>query len=168
MKNFLYFIITILLCGFINSLNAQEMGVIKGTIVDDNLMPVADANIILTGTRLGTISDQKGEFSLNVPTEKKITLKISHAKFLTKKESFNLNSGEIKIIQLELSIPTLKEVEINYQDRGSSPIEFIKPIDAASISIPSANIEGLLPALGYGVSQNNELSSGYNVRGGQF
>ena len=26
----------------------------------------------------------------------------------------------------------------------------------------------MLPALGFGVSQNNELSAGYNVRGGNF
>ncbi len=168
MKYFQYWIIAVFL-GFLNhSFIGQKMGTINGTIVDENLVPIENANIILTGSRLGTISDKYGKFTLQVPSEKKINLKISHAKFLTKKQSFFLSPAEIKNIQFELSIPTLNEVEIEYQERGSSPIEFIRPLDAASLSIPSANLESLLPSLGYGVSQNNELSAGYNVRGGNF
>ena len=71
-------------------------------------------------------------------------------------------------MQIQLAIPTLDEVEIRYTEQGTSPIESINNIDAATISLPSSNIESLLPALGFGVSQNNELSAGYNVRGGNF
>ena len=168
MKRFQFWVITVFLGLFNLSMNAQQASRINGTIVDENLLPIENANIILVGTRLGTVSGKNGKFSIIVPSQKKITLKISHAKFLTKKQTFFLDSSEVKDIQFELSIPTLNEVEIEYQERGSSPIEFIRPLDAASLSIPSANIESLLPSLGYGVSQNNELSAGYNVRGGNF
>ena len=160
--------ILILLSLSINSTFSQEVRTIYGRIVDDNLRPVQDANIIITGTRLGTISNKDGGFKLNVPIEDKFTLKVSHVKFLPKKLTLKLEKGEQKEIQIQLAIPTLDEVEIRYREIGTSPIESINNIDAATISLPSSNIESLLPALGFGVSQNNELSAGYNVRGGNF
>ena len=132
------------------------------------MRPVENANVILVGTRLGTVSNKDGGFELNVPIEKKITIKVSHVQFLPKKTTLKLENGEHIDLEIQLFIPTLDEVEIRYKEQGTSPIESINTIDAASISLPSSNIEGLLPALGFGVSQNNELSAGYNVRGGNF
>ena len=160
--------ILILLSLSINSTFAQEVRTIYGRIVDDNLRPVQDANIIILGTRLGTISNKDGGFELKVPIEGKFTIKVSHVKFLPKKIPLKLEIGEQKEIQIHLAIPTLDEVEIRYKELGTSPIESINNIDVATISLPSSNIESLLPALGFGVSQNNELSAGYNVRGGNF
>ena len=77
MKYFQYWIIAVFV-GFLNhSFIGQKMGTINGTIVDENLVPIENANIILTGSRLGTISDKYGKFTLHVPSEKKINLKIS-------------------------------------------------------------------------------------------
>ena len=60
----------------------------------------------------------------------------------------------------------LKTFEVEYIDPGSSPTELLPTIDAANVALPSSNIEGLLSSIGCGVRQNNELSSGFNVRGG--
>ena len=62
----------------------------------------------------------------------------------------------------------LKTFEVEYVDPGSSPTELLPTIDAANLALPSSNIEGLLSSIGYGVRQNNELSSGFSVRGGNF
>ena len=124
------------------------------------MRPVENANVILVGTRLGTVSNKDGGFELNVPVEKKITIKVSHVQFLSKKTTLKLENGEHIDLEIQLFIPTLDEVEIRYKEQGTSPIDSINTIDAASISLPSSNIEGLLPALGFGVSQNNELSAG--------
>ena len=59
-------------------------------------------------------------------------------------------------------------MEVEHKDIGGSPIELIPSIDVTNIALPSSNIESLLPSLGFGVRQNNELSSGFNVRGGNF
>lgn len=62
----------------------------------------------------------------------------------------------------------LKTLEVEYLDPGSSPIEILPKINASNIALPSGNIEGLLSSVGFGVRQNNELSSGFSVRGGNF
>ena len=59
--------ILILLGLSINPTFSQEISKVYGRIVDDNLRPVQDANIIITGTRLGTISNKDGGFELNHP-----------------------------------------------------------------------------------------------------
>ena len=46
------------------SMNAQQASRINGTIVDENLFPIENANIILVGTRLGTVSGKMGNFQL--------------------------------------------------------------------------------------------------------
>ena len=61
---------------------------------------------------------------------------------------------------------TLDEIEVKQKSTlGTNPIDKIRP---SEISTPSAMLEATLQFQGYGVSQNSELSSGYNVRGGNF
>ena len=62
----------------------------------------------------------------------------------------------------------LQTHDVEYKDPGSSTTEILPTINAANIALPSGNIEGLLSSVGFGVRQNNELSSGFNVRGGNF
>lgn len=166
MKSLRFIFFSLLL--IVKTYNAQQASTIYGRIVDDNMRPVENANIIVLGTRLGTTSNADGGFELKTPIKEKFTIRVSHVKFLPKKTTLTLKEGEAREIQIQLAIPTLDQVEITYREPGTSPIESINAIDAASISLPSSNIESLLPALGFGVSQNNELSAGYNVRGGNF
>ena len=57
-------IFIILLTSLFNFANAQEMGIVSGKVVDENFIPVHHAKVILVGSRLGTITDIKGEFEL--------------------------------------------------------------------------------------------------------
>ena len=62
----------------------------------------------------------------------------------------------------------LQTLDVEYKDPGSSTTEILPTINASNVALPSGNIEGLLSSVGFGVRQNNELSSGFNVRGGNF
>lgn len=43
--------------------------VVKGTVIDEDNLPVIGANIMVKGTSLGTITDMDGNFTLTVPYE---------------------------------------------------------------------------------------------------
>jgi len=80
MRRFVSFrLLALLLCFFSASIafstSAQESK-IKGIVIDQNGQAIIGANIIVKNTKIGTISDFNGEFSLNVP--KKSTLIITY------------------------------------------------------------------------------------------
>jgi len=73
MKKFI--IICILLTGLFAQTFAQEETVeVKGTIVDEQNDPIVGVNIYVTDVAgLGTVSNVDGEYSIKVPTFKKLT-----------------------------------------------------------------------------------------------
>ena len=145
---------------------SQNTVLIKGEIVGTNRNPVENANIIVQKTNYSTISDKKGKFEISLPSNQKFTIEISHVNY--KKTYKKISSNSNQTLNFKLKNKVLKTMEVEYKDPGSSPTEILPKINAANISIPSSNIEGLLSSIGYGVRQNNELSSGFNVRGGNF
>ena len=145
---------------------SQNTVLIKGEIVGTNRNPVENANIIVQKTNYSTISDKKGNFEISLPFNQKFTIEISHVNYKKTYKKINYNSNQT--LNFKLKNKVLKTMEVEYKDPGSSPTEILPKINAANISIPSSNIEGLLSSIGYGVRQNNELSSGFNVRGGNF
>lgn len=57
---------------FSGTVNAQDKTRVSGNIMDENLQPVIGATITVEGTTLGTSSDAKGSFSLEVPASGKL------------------------------------------------------------------------------------------------
>ena len=139
---------------------------LTGTIKDVKGNPIEDASIIIKDQNKGVSSKKDGSFKLELTKDKKLTIYFSHVNYkplekkISTKNNLNLN--------IKLKGKTLQTLEVEYVDPGSSPIELLPTIDASNIALPSSNIEGLLSSIGYGVRQNNELSSGFNVRGGNF
>lgn len=67
----------------------QEGKIVKGKIVNDEGQPLKGANIVISGTTIGTISDASGNFELKTANES--LLVISYVGYLTikKKPDFN-------------------------------------------------------------------------------
>lgn len=144
----------------------QEKIKIKGLINSYDGKPVSKANITVIGDSIGTTSNKKGEFNMIIDNKDKVKIEISHVKY--RKYSKSINPKKDTIIQIRMRNKVLKTLEVEYLDPGSSPIEILPKINASNIALPSGNIEGLLSSVGFGVRQNNELSSGFSVRGGNF
>ena len=76
--------------------------------------------------------------------------------------------GTWHIVTIILLSPTLSGVDITAKDPGSGPMQRFDIIPPSQITAPNESIESTLRYGNFGVSQNNELSAGYNVRGGNF
>jgi len=76
-----------------------------------------------------------------------------------------------KVIQISVELPTvskqIKDLEVVAQRRQTSTLDYIDPSKYRLMPNAAGGIESLLITFA-GVSQNNELSSQYNVRGGNF
>lgn len=162
---FLYIIFSILLSP--NKLFAQEFASMKGLITSASGELLAGATIRIKNTRLITQTDRMGEYELNkVPLS--LTILISRLGYKDLSLDLGLIANQENIINILLiaDIQSLEEVHITEKFNASN----LKNIDAAAFKVfpqASGSFESFIKNMP-GVSGNNELSSQYSVRGGNF
>jgi len=151
------------------TLTAQD-ATIKGVITDLKGNPIEAATIGVPGTVYGTSSDQFGKYSFTLPGDNTYRLIVRHISF----EEFVTNISVVAGEQLGLS-PVLggKAMEIGTFTKSEErnrerPLRKIEGGMAKFNPSVTSSVESLLPAQALGVSINNELSSQYSVRGGNF
>ena len=160
----LYTPILIIMIFSINSYGQQKI-IFSAQIKDYSGIPIENANVIFPQITLSETSDSDGKFTVSIPKGfEKINIEITHVNFKNISKKININQEYV----FKMKNKVLKTLEVEYKDPGSSPTELLPTLDAANMALPSANLEGLLSSVGFGVRQNNELSSGFSVRGGNF
>lgn len=148
---------------------AQETATISGTLKNEHGEALENANIAIIGVAGGTKTDRKGKFSFKIPANQSVKLGITYIGFTTIIKLFNLKPNEKVNYSPQLKASTtlipdfVKEVEGN---RTETMVK-IKPKIAAKFTSASGSFEAILKTLP-GVTSNNELSSSYSVRGGNF
>ncbi|MGB4414848.1 MAG: TonB-dependent receptor [Paludibacter sp.] len=91
-----------------SKLQEQKKNKIAGLIVDENNQPIIGANIMLDGTRNGTISDMNGNFSIEAPENAK--LKISYIGY--EPQLIDTKGKTLLKISLSQSLKNLNEVVV--------------------------------------------------------
>ncbi len=150
---------------------AQETAVVHGKVTDPLGKPMQYVFVSVVGTSSGTSTNVKGTYSLRIQAETDITLAFSFMGYTTVRQSLRLRKDADKEINCMLTPSNTElggfEIKDDKVDRSSTLIK-INPKDA--VVIPSASgsgIEALIKTMP-GVRSNNELSSQYSVRGGNF
>lgn len=142
---------------------------IKGRITNENHAPIEIANVSILGKPIGTIADLNGYYSLTCQSEDSLVVVYSMIGYQTRKRTFR-NPTDTLIVNVMLpSINlALQEVEIVDRERQMGGTQKLKA-DRLRLQ-PSASGNGIEEMIKSqaGVSSNNELSSQYNVRGGNF
>lgn len=159
----------LLLCCLLswNSIFSQS-AVIKGVILNEEKEPVAAANITTTGT--GTKSDSTGFYLLEIPAGREIKITISHIGFKKIVFTLLLKDGETFEFHpvLNTKIEQIGEIVLREgQIEGFTGVLNIDPETVRTLPGANAGVENLLKTLP-GVNSNNELSTQYSVRGGNY
>ncbi|GAL71034.1 TonB-dependent receptor [Jejuia pallidilutea] len=154
-------------CFFCLFIYSQE-ATIKGVILNENNQPIPKVSV-KTGN-IGTETNDNGFYSLSIPANQDIAIEFSHISHEKVIATFNLKNGVIKEFNpvLSESIEQIATVVISGDRRKE--VEGIISLQPETIrKIPGANagVENLLMTLP-GVSNNNELSTQYSVRGGNY
>ena len=166
MNNSKIIIVFLFLCiGFASS--AQNAHV-KGVILDNENHPVADVNISV-GNYVSQ-SDTKGFFEIEVPSNRKSILIFTHISLKMMTLAVNLKPNELLVFNPVMSNSEEQMGEVFVTSKNKKRVQGITVIDQSTIKkIPGANagIENILKTLP-GVNSNNELSTQYAVRGGNY
>ncbi len=139
-----------------------------GRIVDENENPLKKASIALLGKTTGVNSSDSGTFRIVVPANKAFALIISHLGYKTEQRNFILNENEVEQITVRME-PGSKELETvvvtDQRTRREAGLVVVNPKNAINIPTPGGGIESLIKVI---VGSNNELTSQYTVRGGNY
>ncbi|MFN7847989.1 MAG: carboxypeptidase-like regulatory domain-containing protein, partial [Bacteroidota bacterium] len=165
----IYHILLVLMftCLQVNLL-AQE-ATVKGYIFNkESKKALPDITIAVKGIPGFSNTDSTGKFSLNVPAERDIIIVVKNIGFKEVNLKRNYKAGSINElnVDLESNVNTLGTVQIEDKQARSSTLTRIDP--KLLYTLPTTGgFEAILKTLP-GVSSNNELSSQYNVRGGNY
>ena len=163
-RNILLLIITILYTASCLAQNA----VVKGFVYDDTGEPIENAVIRGTDFDEQTISNVHGQFSISVPSNRDIKLHFQSLCCQDTLLSFHLKPKETATINVTLHITgdIMEEVVIKSEKSALGYVQ-VNPKLTFQLPSPTGGMESLIKMLP-GTASNNELSSQYNVRGGNF
>jgi hypothetical protein len=161
-------LIFLLLFPFIHLFAQKSGAIVYGKILDENEKPLAKVSIVLLGRESGLVSSDSGTFHMHVPADKAFALVFSYTGYKNLQQNFILNDKEEEriVIRMERSVSNLQNVTVtDERDRKEPGLIRINPKDAINIPTPVGGIESLIKVY---VGSNNELTSQYSVRGGNY
>ena len=141
---------------------------VSGKVIDENEDPLGGVTITILGKQNGILASDSGMFRIKVPSEKAFALVFSHSGFHDEQKNFYLSEGEEEnlTVRLTRSNKTLDTVVVaGNKDRNESSLIKINPKNALMLPSVTGGVEGLIKTL---VGSNNELTSQYSVRGGNY
>jgi len=146
----------------------SQSATIKGIILDENNNPVEGVNIKADDS--GTQTNSNGFYILKILSNQDVTVEFTHLSHKKVTATFNLKNGEELEFNPVLNTTVEQIATVVISGKKRKDVEGIVTLEPATIrKIPGANagVENLLLTLP-GVSNNNELSTQYSVRGGNY
>lgn len=146
----------------------KHVASVSGRILDENDKPLPGVSVTILGRVTGLMTSDSGTFRIRVPAEKAFALVFSFTGYHTEQRNFILNDHEEErvVVRLEREGKALQQVVVADQhQRRQAGLILLNPKNAINIPTPVGGIESLLKVF---VGSNNELTSQYSVRGGNY
>ncbi len=159
--------ILLLLCTLFVSAQKKQAWV-SGRVIDDNEKIISGASVVILGKTSGLSTNDSGRFRIKVPSGKAFALVFSHTGYADVQKNFYLSDDEEEkvTIIMEKGGQTLETVVISEnKERTETGLVKVNPKNALTLPSTTGGIESLIKIL---VGSNNELTSQYSVRGGNY
>lgn len=163
----------VLLCIGLSPKLAAQTATVTGVVVNEIDQAVVDlANVYLSDFSANTTTDQAGRFELTVPIDAPLVVVVTRVGFAERRIKVNAisagNSREVRIEMLPSDMGVDIVVKESKLDEGFNVREDAN--DLRRLPSTTGNLEAVLPAIALGISPGTggELSSQYNVRGGNY
>ena len=147
--------------------NAQT-AYIKGIVLDQSNNPVENVNISCLNQ--STQTNESGFYQISIPANQKVIVEFTHVSLKKTSLKVTLKSKEIYVFNMNMNDKEEQMGEVIVNNKNKKAVQGILTFDSKDIRfIPGANagIENVLKTLP-GVNSNNELSTQYSVRGGNY
>lgn len=140
---------------------------VKGIILNENNLPVTDVNVSHSGNV--TQSNSDGFFDISIPSNKKVIIIFTHVSQKMMAVTVTLKPNEIFVLNPVMNsyAEQMGEIVVMANKKRIQGITTVDPTTIKKIPGANAGIENILKTLP-GVNSNNELSTQYAVRGGNY
>ena len=163
-----FFFLILLFVSIFPIISVSQNATLRGVILDEANIPISNVNIKTDDS--GTVTNENGFYLLKISVNKDVTVEFSHLSHKKVVATFNLKNGEELEFNPVMDVKIEQIATVVIKGNRRKEVEGIITIKPEQIrKIPGANpgIENILRTLP-GVSSNNELSTQYSVRGGNY
>ncbi len=147
-----------------NSLHAQD-AVVFGKVISESGEMLIGATVSFPSLKKGTSTNSNGEYSITLPPNQLFEIRVSYVGFIESKKTINLKADQSLSLNFTLQYITLDSITVQQTEIRDQPIIEINPKDFEGLPGPTGGVEAILKLF---TNSNNELSSQYSVRGGNF
>ncbi|HSD06954.1 TonB-dependent receptor [Flavobacterium sp.] len=140
---------------------------VKGIILDEKNSPIEGVNVYCSNASVQ--SDKNGFYQIAIQSNQNVTLEFTHISLKKATLKVSLKPKEVYVFNIYMNDKEeqMGEVVINNKKKSVQGILTFEAKDIRSIPGANAGIENVLKTLP-GVNSNNELSTQYSVRGGNY
>ena len=163
-KTLIYLLLIIL----VSTATAQSKLRVYGYVIDAKNRGIELANVYFENTAIGTSTNPNGYYELISEVKDSVTIIYSMVGYETIRHTLYPKQQVVQIsVELRATNNQIRDLDVVAQRRRSTNMDFIDPSKYKMMPNASGNFESILITFA-GVTSNNELSSQYNVRGGNF
>ena len=141
---------------------------VSGRVLNDDDKPLSGVSVQMLNSNKGIATNDSGYFVMHVEAGRPFALVFSFTGYKPVQKNFLLNKEEEEkvTIKLERVVTQLKDVIVtDKKTREQAGLITVDPTRALVNPSPLGNIESLIKVF---VGSNNELTSQYSVRGGNY
>lgn len=160
-----YLTILLLVCAIIA--NAQQF-MLQGKVTDDKQNPIELATVAVVQQGKVTMTNLKGEFSLSLHSADSVVVRFSMVGYKTKTRVLRRPRGKQTLLIQLFDDNQLQTVTVTGEKRQTGSTQKLDTKDMKNTPSVTGNAVEELVQSQAGVSTHSELSSQYNVRGGNF
>ncbi len=148
---------------------AQQAGYISGRVLNEKGKGFDAVTVAVSGTDIGSSTDRKGYYNLSVPSNTSVTIVFRYVGYQQKSQTVTLVPGQSKTINIQLEkssteLPAATKKAERDREAGNIKLNVSK-----ANQIPTTSFgDGVSALIKTYVGSNNELTSQYNVRGGNY
>ena len=156
-----------LFCCLLSDVQGQNSDIgIRGKVIDMDQNPLEMVHILIKGTNKGTRTNAAGEFILPSVPGKSIRLVFSAVGLERTEREIPLPCLQPILQILKTDVKNIQEITVSKKKSNPNLLN-IQPKLTERLASIGGTVETIIKTLP-GVSHNNELSSQYSVRGGNF
>ncbi len=148
---------------------SQTKIIISGAVKDSTTKePLINTNIIIESGSIGTVTDSSGRFMLTIKPGH-FNIIFSYVGYESKTVSLSLKKNKYDL-NIELSPSAIEQKQVNVTGEKYPSSGVVQTIEGKNIERMPTILSDVLRSIKIlpGVVSNDELSSGYNVRGGNY
>ena len=164
-----FILIVLLLLSFAAKAQQLPTATVYGKVTDEQGHPIEMVNVVVPDLLVGYTTNSRGYYELSLLSDSTWTIHFSFIGYEHKEEVVRLKKGEKRKLDMVLhsTATILPDAVISDRAVEASSLTRLNPKQATLLPTMGGGVETLIKTLP-GVVSNNELSSQYRVRGGNF